>query len=142
MNNALDPRSGKHAEPKMGSERNFGLVFAVVFAFIALWPLVRADKIHLWALAISAVFLIAAFIAPRVLAPLNRLWFQIGILLGKVVTPVVMGILFLVAVTPVGFIMRLFGKDPLKLKRELTAKSYWIERSPPGPAAGSLKDQF
>jgi len=142
MNDALDPRSGKHEQPKMGSERSFGLVFAAVFAIIALWPLIHADKPRFWFLAIAAVFLAAALIAPGSLAPLNRLWFRIGILLGKVVTPLVMGVLWFVVVTPVGVLMRLFGKDPLRLKHELSVKSYWIERSPPGPIPGSLKDQF
>ena len=142
MNDALDPRSGNHAEPKMGSERSFGLVFAAVFAIISLWPLLSAEKARLWLLAIAAIFLAAAFVAPHTLAPLNRLWYRIGILLGKVVTPLVLGVLWFAVVTPVGLLMRLFGKDPLRLKREPAAKSYWIERSPPGPIAGSLKNQF
>ncbi len=96
-----------------------------------LWPLTRAGEVKLWSLAIAAVFLAAASLAPRALAPLNRLWFRIGILLGKVVTPLVMGILFFVMVTPIGFLMRLFGSDPLRLKRKPAAKSYLIERSPP-----------
>ena len=126
----------------MGSERNFGLVFAAVFAIISLWPLLSAEKARLWLLAIAAIFLAAAFVAPHTLAPLNRLWYRIGILLGKVVTPLVLGVLWFAVVTPVGLLMRLFGKDPLRLKREPAAKSYWIERSPPGPIAGSLKNQF
>jgi hypothetical protein len=142
INDSLDPRYVKHAQLKMSSERSFGLVFAAVFAFIALWPLVHANKMHLWSLAIAAVFLGAAFLAPRALAPLNRLWFRIGIMLGKIVTPLAMGVLFFLIVTPVGFLMRLFGNDPLRLKRSPTSKSYLIERSPPGLAAGSLKDQF
>ena len=142
MNDVPEPRSGHYAQPKMGSERNFGLVFAAVFAIIGLLPLLRADKVHLWSLATAAIFLAAALMAPRALAPLNRVWFRLGILLGKVVTPLVMGVLYFVVVTPVGFLMRLFGKDPLRLEREPAAKSYWIERSPPGPVRGSLKDQF
>jgi predicted membrane metal-binding protein len=142
MNDALDPRRGNHTEPKIGSERNFGIVFAAVFVTIALWPLIRAEKAHLWLLPIAIIFLAAAFLAPRTLAPLNRLWFRIGILLGKVVTPLVMGVLWLAVLTPIGLLMRLFGRDPLRLKRQPAAKSYWIERSPPGPIAGSLKNQF
>jgi predicted membrane metal-binding protein len=137
-----DPRGGTHVPPKIGSGRSFGLVFAGVFAVIALWPLVREDKLRLWSLVIAAGFLGVAFVAPRALAPLNRLWFRTGMLLGKVVTPLVMGVLFIVVVTPVGFLMRLFGKDPLRLKFEPASKSYWIKRSPPGPVAGSLKNQF
>ena len=74
--------------------------------------------------------------------PLNRLWFLLGMMLGKIMTPVVMSLLFFVVVTPVGFLMRAFGQDPLRLKRERNAESYWIKRSPPGPAAESLKNQF
>jgi hypothetical protein len=142
LNDIVDLRSGSGAEPRMGSERSFGFVFAAVFAFIALWPIVYGNTIRLWSLAIGAIFLAAAFLAPRSLAPLNRLWFRIGILLGKIMTPFVMGVLFFLTVTPVGFLMRRFGTDPLRLKRKPASKSYLIERSPPGPAAGSLKDQF
>jgi hypothetical protein len=142
MNDAVDPRSESDVQPKMGSDRNFGLVFAGVFSFIALWPLVRGEGVHRWPLYIAAIFLAAALVMPTALRPLNRLWFRVGMVLGKIVTPVVMGILFFVVVTPVGFLMRAFGKDPLRLKREPAAESYWIERSPPGPGAGSLKNQF
>jgi fatty acid desaturase len=142
MNVAIDPRSGEHAEPKMGSERRFGLVFGGVLAIIGLWPLLRASEVRLWFLVIAAAFFAAASFAPRTLAPLNRLWFRIGILLGKVMTPLIMAVLFFVVVTPVGFLIHFFGKDSLRLKHDPTAKSYWIERSPPGPAAGSFNDQF
>jgi hypothetical protein len=142
MNDALDPHSETHGQPKMGTERNFGRVFAAVFAIIAVWPLVRGGQVRLWSLATAAVLLAVTLIAPRTLAPLNRIWFQIGILVSKVMTPLVMGLLWLVVMTPVAFLMRVFGQDPLRLKRELTAKSYWLERQPPGPVAGSLKDQF
>ena len=142
MTDALEFSRRKYSEPKMGSERSFGLVFAAVFTIIGLWPLVRVGEVRLWSLAIAAVFFAVGIVAPRALAPLNRLWFRIGIMLGKIVTPIVMGLLFFVTVTPVGFLMRLFGKDPLRLKREPAAKTYWIDRLPPGPAAESLKDQF
>jgi hypothetical protein len=142
MDDALDPRSGEHAQPKIGSERSFGIMFAVVFAIIGLWPLVRGGSVRLWPLAAATVFLGAAIMAPRALLPFNRLWFRLGMVLSKVMTPLVMGVLFVVAVMPVGFLMRLFGKDPLRLRREPRAESYWIERSPPGPTAESLKDQF
>jgi hypothetical protein len=143
MNEAIhSPLGGSHDTPKMGSERNFGLVFAAAFAFVGFSPLVHGHEVRLWPLPLAGIFLIAAFLLPRVLAPLNRLWFLLGLLLGKVMTPVVMGVLFFVTVTPVGIAMRLSGKDPLRLKREPAAKSYWIERISPGPAAGSLKDQF
>jgi len=126
----------------MGSERNFGLVFAAVFVLMGVLPLVRTGEVRLWPLPIAAVFLAAAMVRPRALAPLNRLWFRIGIVLGKVMTPLVMGVLFFVTLTPIGLLMRLFGKDPLRLKREPAAESYWLERSGPDITAQSLKDQF
>ncbi len=142
MNDALHPLNENHSQPKMGSERNFGLVFAAVFVILALLPLLHSNKVHWWLLPIAFVFLALAVVAPRMLAPLNRLWFLIGILLGKVVTPLVMSILWFVVVTPVGFLMRLFGNDPLRLKREFTDKSYWITRSPPGPVAGFFQESI
>ena len=143
MRDTLHPvLSAEHAQPKMGSERNFGLVFAAVFVLMGVLPLVRTGEVRLWPLPIAAVFLAAAVVRPRALAPLNRLWFRIGILLGKVMTPLVMGVLFFVTVTPVGLLMRLFGKDPLRLKREPAAESYWLERPGPSITGESLKDQF
>jgi hypothetical protein len=142
MNDALSSHGGSHSEPKLGSERNFGLVFAAIFAIVALWPLVHGEKPHLWFLPVAAIFLAAASLVPRALAPLNRLWFRIGLLLGKVVTPLVMAVLWFAVLTPAGFVMRRFGRDPLRLKTVPTAKTYWVERSPPGPMPGSLKDQF
>ena len=134
--------SAGHAGPKISSERNFGLVFAGVFALISLSPLIHANQMRVWPLPIAAVFLAAAILAPRALAPLNRLWFLIGILLGKIVTPLVMTMLFFVVVTPVGVVMRLCGNDPLRLKRDRAAKSYWLDRPLLGPTTESFKDQF
>jgi hypothetical protein len=143
MNDILHPPlRGSHSEPKMGSERNFGLVFAALFAAISLAPLMHAGHVRVWPLPIAVLFLGAALLLPGSLARLNRAWFLLGILLGKVVTPLVMGVLFFVTVTPVGILMRLFGKDPLRLKRDPTAKSYWLDRSQSGRRAESLKDQF
>jgi hypothetical protein len=141
MNDAFDPRE-PNSQPKMGTEQNFGRVFAAVFAIIALWPVLRGGQVRLWSLATATVLLAVTLMAPRTLAPLNRIWFQIGISLSKVMTPLVMGVLWLVVFIPVAFLMRVFGKDSLRLKRELAGKSYWLERSPPGPVAGSFKNQF
>src|SRR5690349_13518365 len=95
MSSLLDPRSGAQTAPEMGSERNFGLVFAAVFTILALLPLIRGQEAHLWLLPIAATFFAAAFLAPRILRPLNRLWYGVGLLLGKIVTPLVMVILWL-----------------------------------------------
>ena len=127
---------------KRTSDRTFGLVFVVVFAVIGLWPLIGGLDPRWWALAIAAAFAAAAILAPRVLAPANRLWHEIGVWLQRVVNPLILGLVFYLGVTPTGLIMRLFGKDPLRLKREPDAESYWIERRPPGPPPGTMPNQF
>jgi hypothetical protein len=124
------------------SNRSFGGVFTVVFAAIGLFPLIRGGEIRVWALVIAAVFFLAALLWPAVLAPLNRLWFKFGMLLHRVVSPLVMGMLFFVVVTPIGLLMRLFGKRPLSLEFEPAEQSYWILRQPPGPAPETIKNQF
>jgi predicted membrane metal-binding protein len=129
-------------EIQVGSEKNFGIVFAVVFAIIAIWPLVGGHPMRWWALIIAVVFLVAAFVAQPLLKPLNILWFKFGLLLHKVVNPVVMGLLYYFTVVPTGLIMRACGKDPLNRSFDLQARTYWIERDPPGPAPESMKNQF
>jgi hypothetical protein len=129
-------------EVQGSSNRTFGIVFAVVFTIIGLLPLVLGGGVRLWALAVAAAFLGVALIAPAVLAPLNRLWLKFGMLLHRVVNPIVLGIMFFAVITPIGLLMRLFGKDPLRLKFDGAVQSYWIPRDPPGPAPESLKDQF
>ncbi len=129
-------------EVKLGSERGFGFVFAAVFSIIALWPLWSGGAVRVWALIVAAVFAVAAAFMPRALRPLNLLWFRFGLLLHKVVTPVIMGLLFFVTVTPIAILMHLFGKDPLRLRFDRSAKSYWIERVPPGPAPDTMRHQF
>lgn len=127
---------------KAGSERAFGLVFAAVFALIGFLPLFSTGTIRLWALIVAVAFLAAALLAPGILKPLNRVWFGFGMLLHKIVSPLVMALLFFTTVTPVALLMRLFGKDPLRLKFDRDAKSYWIERVPPGPSPESMRRQF
>jgi hypothetical protein len=134
----------------MGSDRGFGLVFAVVFTLIGVWPAVRLGwtprldpaALRVWALAIAGAFLAVAFAAPALLNPLNRLWFAFGLLLGRVMTPLVMGLLYVLTIVPTGYIMRLRGKDLLDLKLDRARKSYWIMREPPGPARGTMTNQF
>lgn len=127
---------------KTSSNRSFGLVFTAVFVVLGLWPLFGGGDVRIWALALGVVFLAAALVAPKILAPLNRIWTKIGLLLHHIVNPVVMGLLFYLTVTPVGLVMRLFGKDPLKLRFEPDATSYWIAREPPGPEPETMKNQF
>lgn len=126
----------------MGSERSFGIVFACVFALIGLVPWLFGHDLRLWALIIAAIFLATAYFAPRALTPLNRLWFKFGLLLHTIVNPVVMALIFYGAVLPTALAVRAFGKDLLRLKRDPSAKSYWIERDPPGPAPESMTRQF
>jgi hypothetical protein len=124
------------------SNRTFGLVFAGLFLIVAVWPRLRhGQPLRLWALAPSAAFLALALFAEEYLAPLNRLWFELGLKLNAVVSPVIMGLLFYCAVTPMGLLMRAFGNDILLLRRSEDG-TYWIERDPPGPARGSMKNQF
>jgi len=124
------------------SNRSFGVVFAVVFAIIGLFPLIHREPLRMWSLVIAGGFAIAAFAFPSVLAPLNRLWTKLGLLLHKVVSPIVLGVLFFVVITPMGIAMRLFGNDPLRLRRNPASKSHWIDRTPPGPPPETFVDQF
>ena len=123
---------------KIGSNRSFGIVFFVVFLLVALYPLIHAEEIRLWSLIISIIFLILGLLNSKILGPLNKIWFKFGILLGKIVSPLIMGIIFFLVVTPIGFIMRLLGKDVLNLKYNKN-KSYWIEKN--GPKS-KMKNQF
>jgi hypothetical protein len=124
------------------SNRSFGIVFAVVFAVIGLWPLVFGGTARLWSLLAGAAFLVAALAMPLVLAPLNRLWLRFGLLLHRIVSPLTLGIMFYLVITPMGLVMRALGKDLLRLKFDRAASTYWIERTPPGPPPESMKDQF
>ena len=123
---------------KISSNRSFGIVFFVVFFLIALYPLINNEDIRICSLVISLIFLILGLINSRILNPLNKLWFKFGILLGKIVSPIIMGIIFFLVVTPIGFIMRVLGKDLLNLKFNAN-KSYWIEKT--GPKS-KMKNQF
>jgi hypothetical protein len=133
----------KRASREVGSsDRVFGLVFAAFFFLVAVGPLFVGRPIHLWSLAVSVAFGVVALVAPAALAPLNRVWTKFGLLLHKVVSPVILGIMFYVVITPMGLVMRLLGKDPLRLRWEPKAATYWIERSPPGPPPETFIDQF
>jgi len=130
------------AKPTGSSDRAFGLVFAAFFLIVALLPLWSGRGVRLWSLGVAALFLALALTIPAVLAPLNRAWTAFGNLLHRIVSPVALAILFYLVVAPTGLVMRLLGKDPLRLKLDPAARSYWLERKPPGPSADSLKDQF
>ena len=133
----------RHIAPVEGSsDRSFGLVFTVFLLIVGLLPLLHGHVPRMWALALASAFLVAALVIPGVLAPLNRVWTKFGLLLHRIVSPVALGILFFGVVTPTGLLMRLFGKDPLHLRPDKNAASYWIVRTPPGPTAESFKNQF
>lgn len=142
MSHGLHESFERRTEVKVSSDRSFGLVFAAFFAIVALLPLLRGGDLRSWALFPAAAFLVLAIVRPALLAPFNRLWTRFGLLLHKVVNPVVLGLLFVLAVTPVGLVMRLMGKDPLKRRFEPEAASYWIPREDVGPAPETMRNQF
>ena len=127
---------------KAGSDRGFGLVFAGFFALLAVLSWWHGGTRWHYTLPIAAVFLVVAYTYPMALAPLNRLWLKFGLLLYKVMNPLILGLLFFITITPIGLIMRVFGKDFLRLKLDRQAESYWIDRQPPGPPPQSMKNQF
>ena len=127
---------------RQGSDRGFGLSFAGILTVLGGLLALSHKALVLWPFGIALLFLLLAFIKPVVLAPINRLWFRFGLLLNRIVNPVIMGLIFFFAVTPIGLVMRLSRKDSLRLKRDPEAGSYWIERDPPGPPPDSLKNQF
>ena len=123
---------------KISSNKSFGIVFFIFFLIIALWPLINDGNIRLWSLIVSIIFLILGIINSKILTPLNYLWFKFGLLLGKVVSPIVLGIIFFFVVTPTGIIMRLIGKDILNIKKN-NLNTYWIEKK---NEKSSMKNQF
>ena len=141
MATILEPSIERGPAPE-SSDRSFGLVFAAVFAIIACWPLLHWESPRWWAVAIAAAFAVVALVRAHLLRPLNRVWLALGRLLHKIVSPLVMGVIFFAAVTPTGWIMRLRGKDLLSLKRRPDQKSYWIRRQPTGSETETMKNQF
>ena len=123
---------------KISSNRSFGIVFFIVFLLIALYPLTYVGDVRIWSVIISLFFLVLGLLNSKILTPLNKLWFKFGIFLGKIISPIIMGIIFFLVVTPIGLIMRLIGKDVLNLKYS-DNKSYWIEKTEP---KSKMKNQF
>ena len=128
-----------HYKIKAGTERNFGLVFAAVFLIISLYPLWFEKNIHLWACIIAFISFFFAIFLPKALVLPNKLWFKLGSFLGAIVSPIIMGMIFFLTVTPTGMIMRLLGKDILNQKINKTIKSYWIKKI---KSVSSMKNQF
>jgi hypothetical protein len=124
------------------ADRQFGLVFTAFFGLVGVWPLLWGRSPRWWSLLLAVLFLVAALIAPRVLAPLNRVWMRIGLLLHRCVSPLVLGLVYFSTVTPIAVVLRRIGKDPLRLRFDRQAETYWIDRRPPGPAGHTMSKQF
>ena len=123
---------------KIGSNRSFGIVFSIVFLIVALYPLLNSDSIRIWSIILSSTFFIFGLLNSNILSPLNRIWFKFGIILGRIVSPIVMGLVFFLVVTPTSLILRLFKKDNLNLKKN-DNRTYWIDKS---DEKSKMKNQF
>ena len=123
---------------KISSNRSFGILFCIVFALISVWPIIDGGSLRLWPIPISIIFLILGLVNSKLLGPLNFVWVKFGELLGRIVAPIVMAIIYFVIITPIGLIMRLIGKDLLNINF-LKNSSYWIKRE---KKIGSMKRQF
>ena len=121
------------------TNKSFGVLFFLVFLLFALWPVFKGNDLRVWSLIISVVFLILGLLNSKILTPLNKLWIRFGILLGKIVSPIVMGVVYFGVVTPTGIIMRLFGKDILNLKINKNKSTYWL---PKDKIKSKMKNQF
>jgi hypothetical protein len=141
MATVLEPKLARDPAPQ-SSDRNFGFVFAAVFTIIACWPLLRWNTARWWALGVAAVFALFAIIRPDLLHRLNVVWFALGRLLHRLVSPLIMGAIFFVCVTPIAWIMRLRGKDLLSIAHRPDLSSYWIVRGPSPPETETMKRQF
>jgi len=125
-----------------GSDRSFGVVFGIFLSLLALWPLRVGHPVRAWALILGSAFLLTAAVRPDLLRPLNRVWTEFGVLLSRVASPIVAGVLFFVVFTPVGLVSRWLGKDPLRLSWQAEAQTYWILRQPPGPPPATISNQY
>lgn len=129
-------------EVKQGSNRSFGYFFGGIFLLYACFPFFKGHPVRIWALILGLAFLVVTIFFPHALKPLNYAWFRFSMLLSKIMNPIVMGILFFVIITPLGILMRLSGGDPLKLKWKKDVKSYWLPRTPPGPAPEKMANPY
>ena len=124
---------------KISSNRSFGFLFFIVFLAISLWPLKSQEDLRLWAFILSLIFLVLGVLNSKFLTPLNKLWLKFGIILGSIVSPLIMGIVFFLVVTPTGIIMRFLGKDVLRINKNKLVSTYWINRE---KQKGTMKKQF
>ena len=121
------------------SNRSFGILFFIVFLIIGLWPLLNENEIRIWSISLGIIFLVLGLLNSNLLSPLNKLWVKLGEVLGKIIAPIIMFLIFMLVVTPTAILVRLFRKDLLSLKMDKKIKSYWIERK---KNLGSMKNQF
>ncbi len=138
----MHERFDREAPVTGGSNRSFGLVIGAAFAVIGLWPLLGARPPQAWSLALAAVFSLLALGRPQWLAPLNRAWTLLGLAMHRVVSPIVLGLVFYTTVTPIGLLLRALGKDVIPLRFDRSLPTYWIPRVPPGPAPDTMRRQF
>ena len=133
-----------HHEVEIGSERSFGFVFTIVFALVGVWPIFfGSGLVRWWAVLIALAIFVTTLINPILLKPLNHAWFRLGLLLGKIVSPIVMMLVFFFVVTPTAMLCKAFGKDPLRLKKSgRKTESFWIDRSEDERKTASMKNQF
>jgi predicted membrane metal-binding protein len=132
----------RETEPERASERSFGLTVATLGAIVALWPLLHGGHPRWWLVTAAVVLCVISMLACWMLAPLNRAWSRFGLTLNRIVSPVVLAIVFFGILTPLGLILRARGRDPLRLKLERNVTSYWIMRQPPGPKPTTMTRQF
>ncbi len=142
MGYGLHERFDRAGAVRHSSDRTFGIVFAVFFTVVALFPVVGGGPPRVWSLVVAGLFLAMAFGAPRYLAPFNRLWQRFGELLHRIMSPLILGVIFFIAVAPIALIMRVLGKDPLSRKLSSAAETYWTPRDPIGPPPQSMRNQF
>lgn len=133
---------GRRIAVKLPSERSFGVVWTVALGLIGGLPLTTGGQPRIWAWALGALLAVTTWLRPSLLRIPNLLWFRFGLLLGRIVSPIVLGVIFFGVITPFGMVMRLSGRDPLRLRVDPAAGSYWVPRKPPGPPPESMKDQF
>jgi hypothetical protein len=124
------------------SDRSFGFVFTALFLLLALSPLRKGQPVRVWFLVAGAAVLLIAILVPALLAPFNRLWTRFALLLGKVTTPIMLALIFYGVFAPVGFVLRLFKWDPLRLTKPASSATFWVTRQPPGPEPESMKHLF
>ena len=124
---------------KISSNRNFGLVFFFIFLVVSIWPLTHNESPRIWSAIISLAFLILVLTRSKLLTPLNRLWAKFGIILGSIIAPIVMGVVFFLVITPIGLFMKIIGKDLLSIKYDKKKETYWVKRDRP---TSTMKQQF